>query len=304
MSTLPTTAVDMNLLVTLDALLSEGSVAGAAQRMNLSSPAMSRQLTRIRHLLKDPILVRAGRGLVPTPRAQALRDRLRNLVIEAEALVRGEGVLDLASLDRTFTVRTGDGFVASFGAKLGNILADEAPRARLRFAPQGKEDVDPLRQGEVDLDIGVIDALGPEIRLQALIHDSYVCIVRKGHPLAGKRMTANAFVRFPHVSVSRRGRFEGPIDVELAKIGLKRTVSLAVASFADALAVARTSDHIVCVPQRLTRALCSGLHSFPLPVPTDKVVISMAWHPRFDADPAHRWLRAKMREACRGSAPA
>lgn len=301
MSALSTTTVDMNLLVTLDALLSEGSVAGAAQRMNLSSPAMSRQLTRIRHLLKDPILVRAGRGLVPTPRAQAIRDRLRNLVIEAETLVRGEGVLDLATLERTFTVRTGDGFVARVGAKLANILADEAPRMRLRFAPQGKEDVDPLRQGEVDIDVGVIDAMGPEIRLQALMHDTYVCVVRTGHPLAGKRMTANAFARFPHVSVSRRGRFEGPIDAALANLGLKRDVSLAVASFADALAVARTSNYIVSVPQRLTKALCSGLLSFPLPVPTDKVAISMAWHPRFDADPAHRWLRLKVREACRAS---
>jgi DNA-binding transcriptional LysR family regulator len=118
---------DMNLLVTLDALLSEGSVTGAAQRLNLSSPAMSRQLARIRHLLGDPVLVRAGRGLVPTPRAQALRERLRMLVAEAEALVRGEDELDLARLERSFVIRTSDSFVLSFGAGLAARVAREAP---------------------------------------------------------------------------------------------------------------------------------------------------------------------------------
>lgn len=289
--------VDMNLLVTLDALLSEGSVAGAAQRMNLSPPAMSRQLTRIRHLLRDPVLVRAGRGLVPTPRAEALRDRLRRLVQDAEAVIRGEGDIDPAMLERSFCLRTNDGFVAAFGAALATILAREAPMARLRFAPQGKEDVEPLREGNVDLDIGAIGAMGPEVRLQTLLHDRFVGVIRQGHPLAGGVVTPETFTTFPHVSVSRRGRFEGPVDGALAALGLKRTVSVAIASFADALAVVRASDHIASVPARLTQTLRDGMVTFDLPVRTDAVAISMAWHPRFDADPAHRWLRSRVR-AC------
>jgi DNA-binding transcriptional LysR family regulator len=293
--------LDMNLLVTLDALLSEGSVVGAAQRLNLSPPAMSRQLARIRHLIGDPVLVRAGRGLVPTPRAEALRERLRRLVMEAEALVRGEGELDLAQLERTFVIRANDGFVGTFGAALASLAAQQAPRVRLRFAHPDKEDVEALREGRIDADVGVIGAMGPEIRLQALFHDRFVGVARADHPLAAAAVTPERFASYPHVSVSRRGRFAGPIDDALAVAGLTRFVAIAVANFADALAIVRTSDHIAAVPARLTEPARAGLYSFELPVRTDALAISLAWHPRLDADPAHRWLRALMRETCAAS---
>lgn len=293
----PVPALDMNLLVTLDALLSEGSVVGAAQRLNLSAPAMSRQLSRIRRLLGDPVLVRAGRGLVPTPRAEALRERLRGLVTEAEALVRGDDELDLSRLERTFVIRANDGFVGTFGAALASLAARQAPKVRLRFAHQDKEDVEALREGRIDADIGVIGAMGPEIRLQALFHDRFVGVVRLGHPLA-EVVTPESFVSFPHVSVSRRGRFSGPIDEALSAHGLTRFVSIAVANFADALAIVRTSNHVAAVPARLTEPARVGLHSLELPVKTDALAVSIAWHPRFDADAAHRWLRSMVREAC------
>lgn len=289
--------LDMNLLVTLDALLSEGSVVGAAQRLNLSAPAMSRQLSRIRHLLGDPVLVRAGRGLVPTPRAMALRERLRRLVTDAEALVRGEDDLNLSRLDRTFVIRANDGFVGTFGAGLASLAAQQAPRVRIYFAHQDKEDVEALREGRIDADVGVIDAMGPEIRLQTLFQDRFVGVVRQDHPLA-TGVTPQSFASFPHVSVSRRGRFAGPIDDALAKLGLDRVVTVAVANFADALAIVRTSDHVAAVPARLTEPARTGLFAFDLPVTTDALAISLAWHPRFDSDPAHRWLRSIVREAC------
>ncbi len=288
---------DLNLLVTLDALLAEGSVVGAAQRLNLSPPAMSRQLARIRHLLGDPVLVRAGRGLVPTPRAEALRDRLRSLVAEAEALVRGDDELDLLRLERTFVLRANDGFVGTFGAALASLAAHRAPHVRLRFAHQDKEDVEALRDGRIDTDVGVIGAMGPEIRLQALFHDRFVGVVRAGHPLASEPTPAS-FASFPHLSVSRRGRLAGPIDEALARLGLTRFVAIAVANFADALAIVRTSDHVAAVPARLTEPARAGLHSFELPVRTDALAISLAWHPRLDADPGHRWLRGIVREVC------
>ena len=288
---------DMNLLVTLDALLSEGSVVGAAQRLNLSAPAMSRQLGRIRHLLGDPVLVRAGRGLVTTPRADALRDRLRALVAEAEALVRGEDDVDLARLERTFVIRANDGFVGTFGAALASLAAREAPHVRLRFAHPDKEDVEALREGRIDADVGVIGAMGPEIRLQALFHDRFVGVVRAGHPLA-ERVTPDRFAAFPHISVSRRGRLSGPIDEALAALNVRRSVAVAVSNFNDALAIVRTSDHVAAVPARLTQPGREGLYTFELPVKTDALAISLAWHPRLDADPAHRWLRATLKVAC------
>lgn len=288
---------DLNLLVTLDALLAEGSVVGAAQRLSLSAPAMSRQLARIRHLLGDPVLVRAGRGLVPTPRAEALRERLRSLVSEAEALVRGDDELDLSRLERTFVLRANDGFVGTFGAALASLAAHRAPHVRLRFAHQDKEDVEALREGRIDTDVGVIGAMGPEIRVQALFHDRFVGVVRADHPLATE-LTPASFASFPHLSVSRRGRLAGPIDEALARLGLTRFVAIAVANFADALAIVRTSDHVAAVPARLTEPARAGLHSFELPVRTDALAISLAWHPRLDADPGHRWLRGIVREVC------
>lgn len=288
---------DLNLLVTLDALLAEGSVVGAAQLLSLSAPAMSRQLARIRHLLGDPVLVRAGRGLVPTPRAEALRERLRSLVAEAEALVRGDDELDLSRLERTFVLRANDGFVGTFGAALASLAAQRAPHVRLRFAHQDKEDVEALREGRIDTDVGVIGAMGPEIRLQALFHDRFVGVVRADHPLATE-LTPASFASFPHLSVSRRGRLAGPIDEALARLGLTRFVAIAVANFADALAIVRTSDHVAAVPARLTEPARAGLHSFELPVRTDALAISLAWHPRLDADPGHRWLRGIVREVC------
>ncbi|SHO65903.1 transcriptional regulator, LysR family [Pseudoxanthobacter soli DSM 19599] len=289
--------IDMNLLVTLDALLSEGSVVGAAQRLNLSPPAMSRQLARIRHLIGDPVLVRAGRGLVPTPRAEALRDRLRRLVSDAEALVRGEDDLDLSRLERTFVIRASDGFVGTFGAALASLAASQAPHVRLRFAPEDAEDVEGLRDGRIDADVGVIGTMGPEIRLQTLFHDRFVGVVRPDHPLLAG-ITPERFSSFPHVSVSRRGRFAGPIDEALATHGFTRFVALAVANFADALAVVRMSDHVTAMPERLTEPARAGLLSFDLPVPVEGLAISLAWHPRFEADPAHRWLRGIVREVC------
>jgi DNA-binding transcriptional LysR family regulator len=293
--------LDLNLLVTLDVLLAEGSVAAAAAKMNLSAPAMSRQLTRIRHLLGDPVFVRAGRGLVPTPRAEALRDRLKALVLDAQGLVQGEKAFNAATLERTFTIRANDGFVGGFGPGLAAIVAAEAPHVRLRFAPQGEEDVASLRDGRVDLDVGVIGAMGPEVRLQALMHDRFVGVVRRGHPLVKGQVTPKRLVAFAHISVSRRGRFTGPFDDALQAHGLSRRVTMAVASFNEALAIARASDHVAVVPGRLTAAGRADLYSFKLPVTTDPLAISLAWHPRFDVDPAHRWIRGCVRAACESS---
>lgn len=186
-------SLDLNLLVALDVLLSEGSVVRAAERMHLSPPAMSRTLARIRHLLGDPILVRAGRGLVPTPRAEALRERLRLLIEDAQSLVRADPSLDLAALDRIFTIRANDGLVGAFGARMAASMLMVAPRVRLRFVPEGDEDVGALRDGRIDLDIGAMGGDGPELRVQTLFQDRFVGIVRSGHRLAGGNVTPSSW---------------------------------------------------------------------------------------------------------------
>jgi DNA-binding transcriptional LysR family regulator len=290
---------DLNLLVTLDVLLAEGSVARAAQRLRLSPSAMSRALARLRATTGDPLLVRAGRGLVPTPRALALRGRVGQLVQDGAAVLRPAETLDLERLVRTFTLRTSEGFVESFGPDLIARVGAEAPGVRLRFMQKPDKDSAPLRDGTVDLETGVVGTTtGPEVRAQALFRDRFIGVVRKRHPLAKGRITPHRYAAGRHILVSRRGLDQGPIDEALQPFGLTREIVTIVGGFSTALALARASDLIASVPERHTASLRAGMHSFPLPVSLPEVTISLLWHPRLDADPAHRWLRGHVRAVC------
>ncbi|PWC37534.1 LysR family transcriptional regulator [Azospirillum sp. TSO35-2] len=290
---------DFNLLLTLDVLLAEGSVARAARRLRLSPSAMSRALARLREVTGDPLLVRAGRGLVPTPRALELRGRLGPLVQEVEAVLRPAETLDLTRLARTFTLRNREGFVENFGPALIARVGEQAPGVRLRFVPKPDRDSATLRDGSVDLETGVVgDATGPELRAQALFRDRFVGVVRPGHPLSGAAVTPALYAAGRHILVSRRGADRGPIDDALNAAGLRREIVTVVGGFSEALALARASDLIASVPERYTGTLRVGLHSFPLPLILPEVTISLLWHPRMDADPAHRWLRGCVREVC------
>ncbi|MCA1407205.1 LysR family transcriptional regulator [Ensifer sp. IC3342] len=289
---------DLNLLATLDVLLSEGSVAGAAKRLRLSPSAMSRALARLREATGDPLLVRAGRGLVPTPRALELGERVGRLVEEAEAVLRPQERLDLKQLTRTFVLRTSDGFVENFGPDL-IARVGEAPGVRLCFVPKPDRGSGPLRDATVDLETGVVgEATSPEVRTQALFRDRFVGVVRMGHPLCEGEVTADRYAAGRHVLVSRRGLDKGPLDEALEALGLEREIVTIVGGFAAALALARATELIASVPERHTGALRAGMHSFPLPVFTREITVSMLWHPRLDADPAHRWLRGCVREVC------
>ncbi|NYT29804.1 LysR family transcriptional regulator [Rhizobium sp. WYCCWR 11128] len=290
---------DLNLLVTLDVLLAEGSVARAAQRLRLSPSAMSRALARLRETTGDPLLVRAGRGLVPTPRALELRERVARLVEDAQAVLRPAEALDLQRLVRPFTLRTSEGFAESFGPDLIARLGRQAPGVRLRFVQKPDKDSAPLRDGTVDLETGVVSGTtGPEVRAQALFRDRFIGVVRLGHPLCEREMTPSLYAGGQHIYVSRRGLDKGPIDDALNALGLERQIATIVSGFSTALALARNSDLIASVPERHTGALRAGMHSFPLPVPTPEITVSLLWHPRMDADPAHRWLRGCVRDAC------
>jgi DNA-binding transcriptional LysR family regulator len=247
----------------------------------------------------DPLLVRAGRGLVPTPRALELRERVGQLVEDGQAVLRPAEMLDLKRLERTFTLRTSDGFVESFGPGLIARVSKDAPGVRLRFMQKPDRDSTPLREGAVDLETGVIGEMtGPEIRTQALFRDRFVGVVRRGHPLSRGKITPARYAAGRHVLVSRRSLDGGPIDDALKPLGLERQIVTTVSGFSAALALARTSDLIASVPERHTTPLRAGLHSFPLPVDLPDVTVSLLWHPRLDADPAHCWLRTCVRDAC------
>lgn len=290
---------DLNLLLALDVLLSECSVARAAKRLRLSPSATSRTLARLRDTTGDPLLVRAGRGLTPTPRALELHARLAPLIAEARAVLSPPDALDPGALRRSFTLRTTDGFIETFAPALLARVRAEAPGVTLRFIAKTDPDSAPLREGEVDLETGVVGpSLAPELRAQGLFRDRFIGVTRPGHALSEGPITAERYASADHVSMWRPGVARGPVDEALAPLGLSRTIVTMVSGFSAALALARRTDLVASVPARITAGLREDLREFALPFEAPQVTVSLLWHPRMDADAAHRWLRTLLRAVC------
>lgn len=301
------TEPDLNLLFALDVLLAERSVAQAARRLGLSASAMSRTLSRLRETTGDPLLVRAGRHMVLTPYAEGIRERTQKAVFEARTVLRpAQTELNISTHEQLFTLRANDGFVEVFGPALIAEAAVIAPGITLRFVAKPEKTPYPLREGLVDLEIGVLSEMGPEIRVQALFRDRFVGVVRKGHPLSQiKAVTTSHYSEWKHVVASRRGALSGPVDDALAEAGLTRKIGAIVPGFPAALAVARATDLVALVPASflINQSAAADLSVFELPVKTRGITVSQLWHPRSEVDPAHRWLRAFVRNVCQRLLP-
>ncbi|MDF2776657.1 MAG: transcriptional regulator, LysR family [Enterobacteriaceae bacterium] len=298
---------DLNLLIALDALLAEASVAGAARRLGLSASAMSRTLSRLRATTGDPLLVRAGRHMVLTPHAEAIRERTQHTLFDTLTLLRpSPAELALSTLERTFVLRTNEGFIEAFGPTLIVAAATCAPHVRLRFVARAEKSAKALREGLVDLEVGVRGEMGPEIRIQTLFRDRFVGVVRPGHPLAMlPEVGISDYLAHGHVVASRRGHTAGPVDMALAERGLERTIAAVVPGFPAALAVVQASELVGLIPASfLIHQPAAAYCMFELPVKVPGITLSQMWHPRAEADPAHRWLRQFVLEVCRKHAPA
>ncbi|MFJ6216035.1 LysR family transcriptional regulator [Streptomyces sp. NPDC092296] len=294
--------LDLNLLRVFDALLRDASVTAASERLHLSIPATSRALGRLRRAMNDPILVRAGRGMVPTPFALRAAPRVRSLLDEASALISADRELLPAELERTFTIRINDGVAATLAAEVAEAVAGTAPGVTLRFVSEGSESTEDLRDGTADLDIGVGEVGAPDIRTAGLYRERMVGIVRADSPLGRhRRPTLTQLSEHAHVSASRRGRARGPLDDALEAQGLQRRVAAVVPSFAVAALVVSTSPYVGLVPQRLAEQHSGslGLRWFPIPAELPELAVRMLWHVRLDADPAQHWLRQTIRDTLR-----
>lgn len=285
--------LDLGMLTTLDALLSEGSVTLAARRVGLSTPAMSHALARLRVDLGDPLLVRSGRGMVLTPRAEALKPRVHALVVEARATLGPERPFEAATVDRTFVVLATDYVLTLLGATVDRLASDEAPFVGLRVVPNGLDDPERLRSGEADLAIGIYGALPPELQSRRLLTDRLVCVVRRGHPEVARRLSRAQFVRLSHIQVAPRGTPGGYVDDVLREQGSSRRVARAVPYFLTALELAATTNHLLVVPERIAtrRAASLGLDVHEVPFDLRPYALSLVWHPRFERDAAHRFAR-------------
>ncbi|MFI8455988.1 LysR family transcriptional regulator [Kitasatospora sp. NPDC085464] len=293
--------MDLNLLRALDALLQENSVTKAAERLGTSPAAVSRTLARLRRTVGDPLLVRAGQGMVPTPRALELREEVGALLRDCDNVLRPGAGFEPVHLERTFTVQTSDVVLVRVAGSLTERIRAEAPKVDTVFLPEALEGGPALRQGLVDVEVGVLGHLDPEIRSRPLVRAPLVGVARGGHPLFDGRITARRFAAADHIGVSRRGRRLGPIDAALAERGLRRRVAVVVPSHTSAMLLARDSDLVALgVADWLPETVeALGLRSFPIPLELDPLELGMAWHPRNSADPGHRWFREHLAAAVR-----
>jgi DNA-binding transcriptional LysR family regulator len=290
MNTVHIAAFDLNLLLAFDALWAERNVTRAARRVGLSQSALSHALKRLRLQLGDPLFLRSSRGLQPTPRAQSLAGPLA----EALALVRGAvespAPFDPSRLRRNFTIATSDYALLVLLPPLLPLLARKAPLVTLNVRPIGDTARD-LAAGVHDL--AVAPSPDASLRSQVLFDDRFVCLLRRGHPLAHKPLTLERFLSLQHVLVSPRGVGEAPVDAALRKLGRARHIAVRVPDFVVAPLLVAETDYLITLPERLVRAVAPlrRLVAKRPPIEVAPFTMTMMWHPRWDADPAHAWLR-------------
>lgn len=287
-------SIDLNLLLVLSALLETGSVKEAARRLALSPSATSHALGRLREVLDDPVLVRAGRSMVLSARAEALAPRVRRILEESEALFRQAEGFDPAHLSRAFRVIGNDYGELLIVAPLGATLATAAPGVDLFAVPEPTGGaIEALRRGDADVALGVFGELPPDLGKTRLFRDEFVCLLRDGHPALGRRWTKRRFAALDHVLVAPRGTPRGAVDSILAEHGLERRVARTVSTFLVAPHLVAGTDFVVTISRRFAERLgpSLGLVQRKPPVAPEGFYVSMIWHRRFDADPEHRWLR-------------
>lgn len=292
--------LDLNLLAALDALLEEGSVAGAAERLHVTAPAMSRSLGRIRRTTGDQILVRTGRTMTPTPYALAVREQVHALLHQVRGVLAPSREFDPATLERTFSLRWHDSLVMLCGPALLTAVRTQAPGVRLRFLAESSIDTPELRRGEVDLEANAGRPAAPDIHTEKVAETRHVIVVRQGHPLTSvTTVTAALYAAAEHITVSRRGRLGDTVDEALAQLGLTRRVVATAPTEAAAFQFVRESDLLVTAPESTTRRAAEfpGLVLLPLPVELPPTPVYLSWHQRYDTDRAHAWLRQLARSA-------
>lgn len=292
-----TKRIDVNLLVTLEALLEEQNVTRAARRLHLSQPAVSAQLARLRDLFGDPLLIPAQRGMIPTAKADELQAPLRNALDQLRATVIQRGQFDPARAQLTVTIACTDYLQAALVQPLVLELRQQAPGVRIALRMLDVAQLPTqMAHGEVDLALMTPSDAPTGLRSRHLFNERYVLIGRRDHPKLRRKLTALQFAQLDHVIVSLRGGdFVTPVDDALAALGLRRNVVLSAASFLFVLDIAARSDLVALVPQRLVRDHTDALRIVECPIPVPGFEVGMLWHERSHGHTGHRWMREVLR---------
>ncbi|MFN7131015.1 MAG: LysR family transcriptional regulator [Myxococcales bacterium] len=302
-------SVDLNLLVVLEQLFQAGSVTGAAERLGLSQPAVSRSLGRLRELLADPLFVRTPRGPTPTPRAERLRAPVAELLARAQALVEGDARFDPAQATRVFTIATSDYGETALLPPLLKALSGRAPRVSLRIMPTGMGWERAMQDGAVELvwtPKRKTPLAGTQLVWTHLFDEDFAFVVRRGHPLTRGRLTLERYLSIAHVAIAPEGRPGNPLDELLAKLGRERRVVAQIPTFLAVAPLVADSDLGVTLPRRIVAALAERwqLQALELPFDMPSFGIAQAWPERLRHDPGHAWFRQLVAEVGRSLAGA
>ncbi len=295
--------IDLNLLKSLDALLETASVSKAAERVNLSQPAMSRALGRLQHSLKDPLLVRSGRGMVLTPRGEALRAPVRDALAQV-SFVFEPTVFDPSQAQDKFRVMAPDYLTQLIMPPVLAKVLNLAPNMQIELENLSARGINDMCEGRISLGFGVADD-GPQldnVAAQALLKDRQVCLMRKGHSLHQKGMTLTGYAEASHALLSITGKGGGRIDDVLKQHGLSRKIALRITHFLTISAVIAPTDLIITVPSVLAdQVMTDDLVMMELPkvLRLPAFTVSQIWHERFMQDPAHQWLRRLIKAECK-----
>jgi DNA-binding transcriptional LysR family regulator len=304
MSDLELANFNLNLLLALDGLLGDRSVTAAARRVRVTPSAMSHSLAELRKLLGDPLLVRSGRGMVLTPRAQALVGPLHKLLVDAERILRGGTTFDPSTANRRFVIAAPDFLATMLLPPLLEAAAREAPGISLEIVPSTRRgNAWLLESGDLDLALGAIVDPAPGIRRIDLCTEGFACAARKGHPTIDGKLDLDVYVRTPHLLITL-GDDKAPtwIDEALAKLGAKRHVAARVRYFMSAPLIVARSDLLMTGPSMLVRYFAElvPLQVLKPPIELPTYPEEAYWHERFDDDPAHAWLRRLVKRIARG----
>ena len=290
------TRIDLNLFQVFHAVMVEGNVSRAAQRLSMSQPAVSNSMSRLRLLLGDKLFTRVHNGVRPTERALALWPDIQDAIEKIKNSV-GPSQFQPAKLRQTFDVAITHSLRSSVVPALAAHILKRAPYVKLRLHPHTDADsTAALASGQLDCAIGVFRQPALGLHVDELFADQYVCVLRKGHSLLRSPLTLGAFATANHVLVQVSGRGYSMVDGWFRLKGMARKIPLIVNQFEDALEVIKKTDLITSVPGRLTQtAVRAGCRVVQLPFTAEKILYKMLWHDRTDRTAAQIWLRSTLK---------
>ncbi|TFH91095.1 LysR family transcriptional regulator [Vibrio ouci] len=288
--------LNLNLLRSLHALLEECHVSNAAHRLHITQSAVSRQLAQLREICDDPLLVRDGNQLVPTPRALAMQDKLRSLLEEFDALL-AEKAFDPQTWQQEFVLSSSDYVAQYIVPDVVSIVSEHAPKVNLAYRLWQPDFLNEFEQSGIHLASTMLDEPPEQLSSVKIGQDKSVCLMRKGHPLQTEtHLSCDDLVTFPHLKVTGGGDKDSKVDIALKKLGFERRIALKIPFFSAAINALKNSDYLMVVPEHIARNLSqeAGLEYCSLPFETELHHYWLMWHPKYDNDKAHQWIREKV----------